>query len=121
MITNVSAELFLKELDKSRGDIEEETFLTDQNGFYFHHPDKSKEWGGPGNLNTGTSLKQDYSPHMVSKILSRKPGQILQLENKIVSYRQIFPDPRNKKIFWVLMVGFPKSLFLQSVTYFRNV
>lgn len=121
VITNVSAEFFLKELDKSLGYLEEETFLIDQNGFYLHHPDKTKEWGGPGNLNTGVSLKQDYSPDLASKILSGRQDQILQVENNIISFQKIFPDIRNKKIFWILMASFPKNLLLQSVTHFRNV
>jgi|GEM_PF-1299161 len=45
-------------------------FIIDQDGFYVHHTDVGKEYGDPGNLNTGESLNRDF-PSIALQVMQR--------------------------------------------------
>lgn len=121
VIINVLADVFLEKLNEERGYAEEEVFLIDKDGFYLHHSDKAKEWGGPVDLNSGAKLALDYPSDITSLILSGKSGEISAVEDRAIVYHPIFIDPRNKKAFWVLLVSFPRDVFYAPVSHLRKV
>lgn len=121
VIINVLADVFLEKLNEERGYAEEEVFLIDKDGFYLHHSDKAKEWGGPVDLNSGAKLALDYPSDITSQILSGKSGEISAVEDRAIVYHPIFIDPRNKKAFWVLLVSFPRDVFYAPVFHLRKV
>ncbi|MEA3514992.1 MAG: ATP-binding protein [Nanoarchaeota archaeon] len=59
------------------------TMIVDKDGYYIYHPNESKRFGGPNDLNTGYSLKKDY-PLASEEVLSGESGSVI-VENDIVA------------------------------------
>ncbi|HWQ69413.1 MAG TPA: GAF domain-containing protein [Patescibacteria group bacterium] len=84
VIINVNAGTLLDMLHhegKAAGKI---VYAVDQDGFYLLHPDPTKQWGGPRDLNTGQRLQQDF-PALATQILSRQAFSTVMGEQVITS------------------------------------
>lgn len=80
-----------------------EYMLVDQNGFYIHHPDDSKEWGMMAELNVSSgNIESDYQ-YDLKGILSGKNEDVqFSYKNSIV-YSSFFFNPTKKDKFWVII------------------
>jgi len=66
--------------------------LVDQNGFYVHHPDKTKEWGMMDLLNRSHhNLRHDY-PDVTEEILSGQKGLVRLVSDEVIIYESVFPE-----------------------------
>ncbi len=119
VMTNVSAEGFLRELRAGLRADEGQMFLVDNRGYYLAHPDRSKEWGGPNDLATGSKLSDDYG-RLAQEILRGRSGSVRAREN-FICYEPIFPDPVNRANFWVLLRSAPLHTVLAPARHFRFV
>ncbi|NQU77890.1 PAS domain-containing protein [Candidatus Falkowbacteria bacterium] len=97
-------------------------FLIDKDGFYLIHPQESKRWGGPQDLDTGENLKNDFSMDMASQIISGASGAVDMPEHEhVLTYKPIFPDKENKDQFWVIFKITQRDVALAPVLYFKNI
>ena len=98
VITNVDARQFLNELQKNAIDESIRPMLIDSKGYYLSHPDRSKEWGGPRDLNTGENIKKDYPDYVVKRLQSKRADVFLDSKTKkVFAFAPIYPgtDERN--------------------------
>ena len=78
--------------------------LVDQNGFYVHHPDKTKEWGMMDLLNRShQNLRQDY-PDATEEILSGQKGLVRLVSGEVIIYEPVFPElETDTDRFWIVI------------------
>jgi len=110
----VNADYFLEDIRQSQRK-GEEVFLIDNTGQYLAHPDKTKEFG-LGAIN-GANFKNDY-PQAFKKILGGSDKRVLEVGNRIFSFRYVYPttssfaiykgvgkisNPPSKDYFWVML------------------
>ncbi len=77
--------------------------MVNQNGFYLHHPDRSKTWGFMDGLGrSAENIKNDFSGD-VDKILSDSDEAIRFSPVNSVIYSPFFYHPEDKKKFWVII------------------
>jgi two-component system sensor histidine kinase VicK len=124
---DVSANIFLKNLNEVFVEENEfkyqesENFLINEDGFYYHNPNKEKEWGNFDNLNTGENFKRDFSENIFSFIFSKSSGVLESKELELVfAYNSIFPNETNKEQFWVLLESVPRNVILSPILNYRN-
>jgi len=115
VITNIFADRFLDVVRYS--DHKSATvLLVDQNGYYLVHPNPNMEWGGPGDLNTGLNLRNDY-PDIWPKLLSGTAGDIIN--DRAIVYYPIYPNPKDPSVYWVIIHDEPRHTIFASVWSFR--
>ena len=119
IILNVFASYFFKEILEEDSLKSKKTFLINQDGFYLRHPDSSKEWGEPQNLNTGKNILKDYPKEIVSQILSGAPGTI-EFQDEIILYARISLNEDNKD-YLIYVDSYLKSEIFESVTIFKKI
>jgi len=86
VLTNTA--LFLHKITEDES--EKSYMLLDQEGFYLHHPDPSKEWGMMKDMNRlHHNIKQDY-PTVATSILSGKEGLVHLQSGKWFIAKPIF-------------------------------
>ncbi|BAP56723.1 histidine kinase [Thioploca ingrica] len=103
---NVNPNQFLQAL----GD----AFLIDQEGFFLHHPNPKKEWGGPNDLKTGVTFEKDY-PQIVSQVLNK--NGTLSTNTAAISYQRIIVPGSSQQ--WTLLVLHHTREIFQSIIEFR--
>ena len=80
---------------------EENYILTDQNGFYLHHPDNTKEGGTVEPLNSlHRNIREDY-PEVAEQILSGNKGALHLASEKVIVYEPFFPTDTDK--YWIII------------------
>ena len=80
---------------------EENYILTDQNGFYLHHPDNTKEGGTVEPLNSlHQNIREDY-PEVAEQILSGNKGALHLASEKVIVYEPFFPTDTDK--YWIII------------------
>ena len=80
---------------------EENYILTDQNGFYLHHPDNTKEGGTVEPLNSlHRNIREDY-PEVAEQILSGNKGALHLASGKVIVYEPFFPTDTDK--YWIII------------------
>ena len=85
-------------------------FLVDQDGYYLVHPDTTREWGGPNDLDSGFRLQQDY-PEAQASILTGEPGELVT--ERALVYSPVHPNPDDPSYYWTLVYdGSLATLFL---------
>jgi PAS domain S-box-containing protein len=83
-------------------------FVADANGYYTHHSAQpEKEFGGPGDLNTGQSARADF-PEVAGRILSGQSGVVYTTDWEIF-YAPI-QTLSGQGDFWVLSLAVPLSI-----------
>ncbi len=112
VIINVYAEQFLRQPHTSSGRL----IMADQDGYYLAHPDQSRLWGGPNDLNTGYSIWQDYDD--AATILDGTGGAI-EGKSRVLVYTTLYPVANNRTHYWVIMRDEPAAALLEPVTSFR--
>ncbi|RMF27894.1 MAG: hybrid sensor histidine kinase/response regulator, partial [Chloroflexi bacterium] len=75
VIINVYADYFLRFLYE-QGPQKGMLLMVDQDGYYLAHPDPTRRWGGPVDLNTEYGLWRDY-PDAASQVLSGQEGTFI--------------------------------------------
>ncbi len=109
VIINVYADYFLRFLYE-HGPQKGMLLMVDQDGYYLAHPDPTRRWGGPVDLNTGYGLWTDY-PDAASQILSGQEGTYISGDQAIV-YTPLYPVAVERDRFWVILrVESTSSLF----------
>ncbi len=103
---NVDANQFLQAL----GD----AFLIDQEGFFLHHPNPKKEWGGPNDLKTGVTFEKDY-PQIASQVLNK--NGTLSTNTAAISYQRIIVPGSSQQ--WTLLVLHHTHEIFQGIMEFR--
>jgi HAMP domain-containing protein len=103
---NADANQFLQAL----GD----AFLIDQEGFFLHHPNPKKEWGGPSDLKTGVTFEKDY-PQIASQVLNK--NGTLSTNTAAISYQRIIVPGSSQQ--WTLLVLHHTREIFQGIMEFR--
>ncbi len=82
----------------------EDYILTDQNGFYLHHPDKAKEWGMVESLNKShQNIRQDY-PDVAEQVLSGNKGVARLVSGEAIVYEPFCPEFRtDTDKYWIII------------------
>lgn len=97
-------------------------YIVSNEGYYYMHPDNSKEWGGVDNLGTGYNLKNDFPEDISALIFSGESGaKELEDHTYIAAYNPIYPDIKNKDNFWVLIRLIPEDVILLPIISLRNL
>jgi signal transduction histidine kinase/HAMP domain-containing protein len=128
LIINAKVENVLNRIEID-GDIEHgldhsniEEFVVNKDGYYLMHTDKSKEWGGTKDLNTGENIKNDFDEEMVLAILSGEAGSLDMVgHGHVLSYKSIFPGTVNNDIQLVLGTIVPRGQVLAPVIKERGI
>ncbi|MDM8557994.1 ATP-binding protein [Candidatus Parabeggiatoa sp. HSG14] len=99
----IDTPLFLNKITKSNE--KKNYILVNQDGFYLHHPNASKEWGMMKKLNRSHhNVKQDYPKKIAEQILSQKGGTVRLNSRQILVYQPIFLHAeKNTSDFWVII------------------
>lgn len=93
VVINVYAEHFLSQLRTSRGGL----IMANQDGFYLAHPDETRLWGGPNDLNTGQGIWRDYAEDAPA-ILTGTEGDITT-RSRVVVYTTLYPVANDRTHF----------------------
>ncbi len=116
IVTNAFAGEFLSGIsEKADAGRKEEVFLVDGNGFYISHPDESKAWGGPRDLNSGHNIKKDF-PDLAPLVLSGKEG--VAAAGDVAGYAPVSPGGENA---WVFVSVIPKNELLAPVGALKGI
>jgi methyl-accepting chemotaxis protein len=107
VMINVDANQFLQALGNS--------FLIDQEGFFLHHPDTKKEWGGPNNLKTGITFEKDY-PQLASQVFNK--NGTLSTNTAVLSYQRI-TVPSSSQQQWTLLILHHTHEIFKGIIEFR--
>lgn len=106
VLTNIYADAFLERLDF-------DLILVNQEGFYLHHQDESKEWGWM--LQNENSIHKD-NPEIANEIFKSESGQF-ESGDSIISYVRVSPGGSE---FWVLASITDKNVLLSPVSKAKN-
>jgi PAS domain S-box-containing protein len=91
IIANIFAEDFFKVVEeKHHINLSGKTVLVNGSGFYLYHHEKKKNWNKLVASQGSENLHSDYSPQVVSQILSGKEGTVLIGMNEIIAYAPLF-------------------------------
>ncbi len=108
VVFNVMAEKIIQDYAVHSAEEGVFVFVADANGYYTHHSAQpEKEFGGPGDLNTGQGLRADF-PEVADRILSGQPGEAYTTELEIF-YAPI-QTLSGGGDFWVLGLAVPRSI-----------
>ncbi len=94
------------------------TMIVDQDGYYIYHPNESKRFGGPSNLNTGYNLKKDY-PLASKEVLSGQSGSLIAVNNIIAGYYRFNPGPGSSE--YILILGQEYDAALAPIVHIQKV
>jgi len=106
VIMNIDANQFLKAL----GDVR----LVTQEGYFAHHPDAQKRWGGSDDLDTGYNLEKEYS-ELAKPIL----GSNDTISTKALTLFHLRVSVPGSADNWILIVQRDTDDILKSVRVFR--
>lgn len=116
IVINVEGEAILRFVQPS-GNLDAQVIMVDQDGYYLMHPDEAKRWGGPSDLNTGYSVRQDF-PQTASHILSGRAGDVTE-RGRVVIFTPVHYAVNDPHRFWVLMQVEPVNQLLRPLFGFR--
>ena len=98
-----------------------DSYLLDEDGFYLMHPEKLKQWGGLGDLNTGENIKNDYSREVASFVLSGK-SELKLVGQKFLNFIPINFDPLNAGRYWIYLESLDKSVVYSPIyTFYKFI
>ena len=83
---------------------EEDYILSDQNGFYLHHPDNTKGGGTVESPNRShQNIREDY-PEVAEQVLSGNKGVSRLASGEVIVYEPLFPEFKtDTDKYWVIM------------------
>ncbi|WP_373534639.1 methyl-accepting chemotaxis protein [Microcoleus sp.] len=99
-------------------DNSEQAFMFNQDGNYIYHPNSKKEWGAE--RKTNENIHKDYSPEVVTQILSGGKGNI-DIGDLVISYNTAFSTKNNNKKFLVIVNQSPKSSLFASIFILKKI
>ena len=91
--------------------------MADQNGYYLSHANPAKRWGGPTDLNSGASLKQDF-PQVADALLAGESGDIFA-NDKVFIYTTLHYWRQSPQRYWVIARIEPVNALLAPLFDFR--
>lgn len=108
------------------------TAFTDPDGFYYYHPDETKRWSGPSNLNTQQNIFEEKPLDLVAVKASKKTvasegASMLTLSTPIVlgenrpALGYLFSIAPKDKLFKSLRDYLTVSLIIASVSLFLSL
>jgi signal transduction histidine kinase/HAMP domain-containing protein len=118
-VINAYAETFLSSISdscdyKSNGDLNKSRYMIDHKGFFLFHQDSSKEWGEQ--LSTDERF-QKYYPE-VFEVLKREESGYYEFDNKIFTYKRVYPDLKKRDEYWILINEVDSdSIFTQLIMF----
>ncbi len=118
IVTNLDARGFLNLLETAAEGEEEQLFLVDAEGFYLWHPDETRRWGGPADLDTGERLQRDF-PDLAPNLLSGQAGAVL-VGDQMIAFAPVDSTAQQADRWTVIEVE-PTEQVLASVGEFRKV
>jgi len=116
VIVNVLADKFLDIVQDMNKRWDSPIFLVDQDGYYLVHPDGTREWGGPNDLDTGFQLQKDY-PEVQTAILAGESGELVR--DRALVYAPVHPNPDTLTHFWVLVYDGSLQTLFRPIWQFR--
>jgi PAS domain S-box-containing protein len=121
VIINVLLNDFFDRLKVMYSRINGDVYILDENGYYLLHPDISKEFGDPFNLDTNESFKRDY-PEVAERILSgidNFGGFVFR--DKLFTYRYVyFGGGGFEHDYWVFVKELPLGKVMEGVNDFQK-
>lgn len=94
------------------------TMIVDKDGYYIYHPNESKRFGGPNNLNTGYNLKEDY-PLASKEVLSGESGSLIAVNNIVAGYYRFNPGSGSSE--YILILGQEYDAALAPIVHIQKV
>jgi signal transduction histidine kinase/HAMP domain-containing protein len=114
VIVNVYASRILSQivsLGRERGSV----FLVDERGTYLAHSRRTSSEAGAFAAMAGEMIEKDFSSEVTSKVLSGKPGAVVEsgLSGRILAFAPINPGPERES--WVVVHAYGKGEVLSSI------
>ncbi len=117
VIINVYGDAFLDFLQGSSA--HQRMMLVDSSGYYLYHPDESRRWGGPRDLDSGYRLDKDYSPQVAQQVLNGKPG-VVSTRDEALAFAPVLvsanPQPRS----WTVIRAESRRALFAPIADFRR-
>jgi len=116
IVINVEGDAILRFVQPAK-DANMQLMMADQDGYYLMHPDDAMRWGGPNDLNTGRSVRTEFSD-IASQIISGRAGDVVENGDMII-YMPIHYWRTHPERFWVLIQVAPVNQLLAPLIDFR--
>jgi len=123
IVLNIRADIllqFISETDDTNLKKGKHYFIS-EDGYYFLHPDISKQWGGQSDLNTGFSVHKEFSKDVTDLFKNNNGGaQFVPEINAAIAYQSVEVDAGEQQRRWVFFEIVPEDEALGVVTSTRN-
>ncbi len=116
VIVNIYAAHFMASLQEDSS-ADSQLIMVDQDGYYLIHPDTSRLWGGPTDLNNGKNIWQDY-PEQAAMLLQGGSGDF-KTQDRAVVYTTLFPVAADRTRYWVIMRDSSATTLFAPIRSFR--
>ncbi|MCP4422384.1 MAG: HAMP domain-containing protein, partial [Chloroflexi bacterium] len=116
VIINIYASHFMASLEEDSS-TDSQLIMVNQDGYYLIHPDMSRLWGGPADLNSGKNIRQDY-PEQAEMLLKGELGDFIAHDRAVV-YTTLFPVAADRSQYWVIMRDNSATMLFAPVQSFR--
>ena len=120
VIINVKMDpLFQQAENNITEDTQQQFIVFNRDGYYLYHPDPDKTWGFE--LNRDERLQNDFSPEIVTSMLSESEGFISQGLDSLISFNEVVPSNLDGAEPFYLMYTTPKEVIYAPMRAMRNV
>ncbi|ATX80599.1 hypothetical protein Ga0123461_2194 [Mariprofundus aestuarium] len=116
-VINIYADYFLSFVRSIDEGSDGNYLLISEDGFYYYNPDAEKSWGHL--LGHHVSFASDY-PEIFASI-SGKEGGLIELDNKVISFTKIYPNPQDKTNYWYLVGMIDEDVVLAQLNQFVTI
>jgi len=113
-IINAYAEKIIESISLKK---DKKRILIDQRGYYLYHDEDAKRWGWQ--LKSQENYAQDR-PNVFEEVSKNEDG-FYELDEKLYTYKRIYPDLKNKKEYWTLISEVDKSLAFEALYSFQQL
>jgi signal transduction histidine kinase/CheY-like chemotaxis protein len=115
-VSNIMAEYFFRYIRAANQNEQGRVFyLISPNGDYLFHPDAEKCFGSQ--LGSLANFEQDF-PHLLALMKKDPVGNFFTAKH-IVTYQTIYPNPYDKKNYWLLVGAVPEAVALAQLLNFE--
>lgn len=124
VVANILVEYVFDRLSFKQQNYDGDFLVVDKAGYYLHHPNSAKEWGGPTDLDTDQTIQADYQL-IQTPIESLKSNQ-LEDHNFLMYVQTVSISPQDEPQIYLLRVIPKKILFrpidqLAKVIFFSSI
>ncbi len=117
VIINVYGESFLGFL--KGGNAYQRLMLVDPDGYYLYHPDESRRWGGPRDLDSGYRLDKDYSPQIALQVLGGRPG-VVSTKDETLVFAPVLVAAQPQPRYWMVIRAESHKALYAPIADFRR-